>query len=384
METADVAKMSVKTSDIPKVCKAAVFENVGEEIYLKDFSVPEKIESKAALVRVRFSTICGSDLHTISGRRVEPTPLILGHEITGDIVKLGSDLVYDGFGQKLEIGDRVSWTIMASCGDCFFCRNNLPQKCTSLKKYGHTSINDKKIKSPLLGGYGEYVYILPGTTVFKVPDNVSDEIAAPANCALSTVMNAAETIGIKRGDRVLIQGGGLLGLNACAIASEAGAEEIILTDIIDSRLEMAKRFGATKTLNIKDIDLKEFAMLMDVVTGKKGVDVAIEVCGARSAPLQAVEALRTGGRYLIAGMVTPGSVMDIDANQVTRKCLTIKGIHNYRPEHLGMSLRFLENTCDKYPFEEIVKISFPLSAINEAVRTAGTGEYIRVGIKYSD
>ena len=270
---------------------------------------------------------------------------------------------------------------MASCGDCYFCRNNLPQKCVELKKYGHTSINDKDVKSPLLGGYGEYVYIIPGTTVYKVPDNVSDEIAAPANCALSTVMNAVETIGINQGDTVLIQGGGLLGLNACALAKEAGASEIILTDIIDSRLELAKKFGATKTLNIKDIDMKEFKMLLDVVTDKKGIDVAIEVCGAKSAPNQAVAALRTGGKYLIAGMVTPGSILDIDANQITRKCLIVKGIHNYRPEHLGMSLKFLENNYDKYPFDEIVKITYPLEEINEAVKTASTGEFIRVGIK---
>ncbi len=80
-------------------------------------------------------------------------------------------------------------------------------------------------------------------------------------------------------------------------------------------------------------------------------------------------------------MVTPGSILDIDANQITRKCLTVKGIHNYRPEHLGMSLKFLESNHDKYPFEDIVKISYPLEEINEAVKTAGTGEYIRVGIK---
>ena len=365
-----------------EMCRAAVFEKVGEDIKLKSFFIPEKIDSRAALVKVRFSTICGSDLHTISGRREEPTPLILGHEITGSVEKLGKDLVYDGFGQKLEKGDRVSWTIMASCGSCFFCRNNLPQKCEKLKKYGHTSVNDKMVDSPLLGGYGEYVYIIPGTTVFRIPDSLSDQVASPANCALSTVMNAVETIGIRKGEKVLIQGGGLLGLNACAIAKEAGASEIIVTDILDSRLELARRFGATKTINIRNIDNKELSMLIDVITEKTGMDVAIEVCGAGSAPRQAVENLRTGGRYLIAGLVTPGNVLDIDANLITRKCLTIKGIHNYRPEHLGMSLRFLAENHDKYPFDEIVKISFPLSAINEAVKTAMTGEYIRVGISF--
>ncbi len=366
-----------------QTCKAAVFEKVGKPLEIQDFEVPKELEPGAALCRVKLSTVCGSDLHTTTGRRKEPTPLILGHEIVGELVALGDELDTDGFGDKLRVGDRVSWTIMASCGQCYYCKKNLPQKCESLKKYGHAAHNDPELKSGLVGGYGEYVYILPGTTLFKIPDVLSDEVATPANCALSTVVNAVDTIGIERGDTVLIQGAGLLGLNAAALACEAGAKQVISTDVVDSRLEMAKRFGATTIVNMKSVPFEKTKEQVLEATEGRGADVVIEVSGVKAVTRQAVEVLRIGGRYLIAGLVTPGSMLDIDGNQVTRKYLTIKGIHNYRPDHLGQAIKFLEKHHTKYPFDELVGITFPLKEINEALQASATGKFIRVGVKPS-
>ena len=362
--------------------KAAVFKKPGKDMELENFKFPDSIESGAVLCKVAFSTICGSDLHTITGKRIEPTPLILGHEIIGIIEVLGNSVVYDGYGNKLSVGDRISWTIMASCGKCFYCKKNLPQKCIHLKKYGHTSINDKEVKSPLLGGYGEYVYILPGTTIYKVPALLSDEVAAPANCALSTVVNAVETIGIDKDDFVMIQGAGLLGLNACALSAEAGAEEIIVTDISDERLDLAKRFGATRTFNLTQVSEEDILSELKELRGGYGIDVVIELCGVKNCIPLGIDSLRTGGRYLFAGLVNPGNFLDvIDANQIIRKYITIKGIHNYHPDHLGKALNFLESKYNKYPFNEIVGIVYSLENINKAVDDASSGKYIRVGIR---
>ena len=362
--------------------QAAVFYKVGEPLDVRDFSLPEKLEKGSALCRVIFSTICGSDLHTTTGRRIEPIPLILGHEIVGEIVELDESLAFDGFGNRLSVGDRISWTIMASCGECFYCKKDLPQKCINLKKYGHASIDDVDLNSGLVGGYSQYIYIMPGTTVYRVPDSLSDEIAAPANCALSTVVNAVERIGIETGDTVLIQGAGLLGLNACALAVEAGAREVIVTDVIDERLEMAVKFGAGKTFNTAKVSEEEILDYLKSVTGGYGIDVAIEVCGAKKCVGLVIKALRIGGRYLLGGLVNPGSTLeDIDANQVIRKYITIKGIHNYKPEHLGKALKFLEATQKKYPYHLIVGKTYPLDRINEALEESATGRYIRIGIK---
>ena len=366
-------------SAAPPSCKAIVFTAPGEALETRSFDLPAEPPPGGALVRVTLSTICGSDLHTIRGRRREAAPLILGHEIIGEIAALGPGLERDGFGDPLRLGDRVSWTIMACCGQCFFCTSGLPQKCLSLKKYGHTCCDESP---PLTGGYAEYICLFPGTAIYRIPESLSGEIATPANCALSTVVNGVETIGLERGEAVLIQGAGLLGLNLVALAREAGARSVIVTDVNAMRLEIARRFGADLCLDLREQSPEEaIARIRTETEGERGVDVAFEVCGAPAAVPQAVEALRTGGRYLIAGLVTPGSPLDIDANQVTRKCLTIKGIHNYRPEHLGQALRFLEQHAHAYPYADLVSATFPLAEIEAAIAAAESGEHIRVAIK---
>ncbi len=362
---------------IPATCTAAVFSEVGQPLELKQFDVPTEIAPGGALCRVLMATICGSDLHTISGRRTEPAPLILGHEILGEIVAMGDGLTHDASGEPLAVGDRVSWTIMACCGECFFCTHDLPQKCEHLRKYGHMCCND----SPeLTGGLAEYVCLMPGTAIFRAPESLSDEIATPANCALATIINGMDTIGFDAGEAVLVQGAGLLGLNLVALCKQAGARRIFITDINAERLAMARRFGADECFDLSERSADDVIAAIADSTDGRGADVAFEVCGVGGAVDLAVRVLRTGGRYLIAGLVSPGQTFTLEGNQVTRKCLTIKGIHNYRPEHLGKALALLAACAADYPYAEIVGAAFPLSQINEAVAEAATGKHIRVAV----
>ncbi len=360
-----------------KESKAAVFTEVGKQLEMTRFELPSTLEPGAALCRVRMSTICGSDLHTIFGRRQEPAPLILGHEILGEIVDLGEGLEKDGFGAPLSIGDRVTWSIMASCGSCFFCKHNLPQKCEHLRKYGHTCCNDTP---HLTGGFAEYIYLFPGTAIFKVPESLSDAVATPANCALSTVINAVETIGFSQGENVLIQGAGLLGLNLIALCREAGAKKIFISDASEQRLKIAAKFGADICFNIAESEMDERVATIQNQTDGYGVDVVFEVCGVNSAVSEAVQSLRIGGRYLIAGLVSPGATLPLEGNQLTRKYLTVKGIHNYRPEHLGEALQFLDTHASSYPYADLVGDIFALDDINKAVEVAASAKFIRVGV----
>ena len=366
-----------------KTCKAAVFETVGKEIEITEFQLPEKIGDDSIFCKTLFSTICGSDIHTITGRRKEPVPLILGHEMVGEIVQIGKNIKYDGFGNEIKRGDRITWTIMASCGKCHYCRKNLPQKCLSLRKYGHASF-ERKDETGLLGGYAEYIYIMPGTAVFKVPDNLSNDVAAPANCGVASVINAVETIGVNKGDNVIVLGAGFLGINTCAYLKELGVNEIIVLDKIDSRLETALEFGATRTVNPDKTDEKSFSRIISDLTGGFGADVVIEVCGDNTIVNYGMENLTIGGKFMTVGMVSPGNNITVDANDIIRKYITIKGIHNYRPDHLRKALEFLEKNHRKYPFNDIVKVTFPLDQINEAVAAAQEGKYIRVGITFDE
>jgi len=358
--------------------QAAVFTEVGRPLELREFALPDRLAPGAALCKVLMSTICGSDLHTISGRRTEPAPLILGHEILGEIVQLGEGLTHDALGERLAIGDRVSWTIMASCGVCFFCTHELPNKCVSLRKYGHTSCEDDP---PLTGGFAEHICLWPGTAIFRVPDNVPDEVATPANCALATIVCAADTIGLAEGEVVLIQGMGLLGLNLVALCRDRGAARIVVADVDAGRLALAQRFGADVCVNPADAGDEAIVAATRDLTDGRGADVAFEVCGQAPVVPVALEAMRIGGRYLIAGLVTPGTSFELDGNQITRRCATMKGIHNYAPRHLGEALRFLAGAADEAPFADIVGSCFSLDRINDAVAEAATGKHIRVAVR---
>ena len=363
--------MAIKT-------KAALFREPGIPLEIAGVELNEEVLAGFVVCKVIMSTICGSDLHTISGRRKEPAPLILGHEIIGEVVSIGKNFRKSRYGDNFGVGDRITWSIMASCDECFFCAHGLPQKCIRLRKYGHTCFNEVP---HLTGGYAEYICLFSGTAIFRIPGTVPDEIATPANCALSTVINALETSGLEKGDTVLVQGSGLLGLNMIALAKEAGAGKIIVSDVSPERLELAERFGADVLVDLRKMSGPEFLSVVSESTGGRGADVAIELCGVKEAAPLAIQALRTGGRYVVAGLVSPGSDFVLDGNTLTRKTLTIKGIHNYHPEHLGKAVRFLEMNSGKYPYGELVGEIFPLEQINEAVAIAATGKYIRIGIR---
>ena len=361
----------------PATGKAAVLPRVGSPIEIREVPLPREIEPGAALVRVRMGTVCGSDQHTVAGRRNEPVPIILGHEISGEIVELGAGLERDHNGRPLAVGDRVTWTIMASCGECFFCTHDLPQKCVKLRKYGHLCFDDAP---HLTGGFAEYIYLFPGTAIFRIPDALSDTVATPANCALATVVNGFRRIGFEAGESALVQGAGLLGLNLTALLREAGAKTVIVADAAAERLGRVEDFGADIGLNVADMSAEDTITAIRDATQGRGVDAAFEVCGALPAVPVALEALRIGGRYLIAGLVFPGTDFTVSGDQLIRKYITIKGIHNYAPEHLGEGIAFLEKHHAKYPYEKLVARQFSLSEINDAFEAAGSLEIVRVAV----
>jgi len=357
--------------------KAAVFAGVGQPFEIREFPLP-LVESGGILVKVRMSTICGSDLHTWSGKRPAPLPIILGHEIVGEIYELGDPDTVDVMGDRLSVGDRITWTIMSSCGRCFFCRiKGLPQKCVALFKYGHATCAE----SPYFnGGLAEYLYIRPGTGVFKVPEELSDEEVCPINCALATVVNGLETIGVTSGDTVVIQGAGMLGLNAAALLRAQGAGKIIVLDTDERRLAWASDFGADEGLSISGLDAKEVVQQVKIETGRWGADLVVEVCGVPGVISQGVEMLRIGGRYLIVGLVFPGAVFSLDGYAVITKNITLKGIHNYDVRHLGAALQFMTRTHRRIPFGRLVASKFGLNQVDEAFEASAQKEALRVAV----
>jgi len=357
--------------------RASVFLSPGQPLVLQRFPRP-RLSQGEVLVRVDCCTLCGSDLHTYLGRRHGPAPSILGHEALGQIVELGPGRPpRDSGGCDLTIGDRVSWSVMASCGDCFFCRHELPQKCQRLFKYGHETSTGAH---PLSGGLAEYCHLARGTTIVGVPPELPDTVAASANCATATVAAAHRAADGCHGKTVLIQGAGLLGLSAAAMASTDGAEQVIVADIENNRLETARRFGATIVVNVAE-NPHSLAVTVRQATDGRGVDVALEMSGAPDAMRQGIESLRTGGRYVLVGAVRPIGSVPLDVEQVVRRMWTIQGIHNYAPVDLVTAIDFLATTHRRFPFGELIAAEFPLDKADDAFQAMHQTKAIRIAVR---
>ncbi|CRZ16663.1 zinc-binding dehydrogenase [Mycolicibacterium neworleansense] len=325
----------------PRVTAAAVWTGSGLDV--RTVPVPE-LGAGEVLARVRLATVCGSDLHTVMGRRTAACPSILGHEAVGEVVAVGA-------GSDAQLGQRIIWSVTVTCGECSRCRSGLSAKCLSVRKVGHEAFEGDW---PLSGSYAAHVVLPRGTTIAVVPDTLPDTVAAPAACATATVMATLEAAGELTGRRVLINGAGMLGLTAVAACTEAGGD-VQVVDRNADRLVLAARFGAG--------------------AGDGGpVDVAIDYTGSSVAVANALGRLDIGGTLVLAGSVTPGPPLTVDPETVVRQWLTITGVHNYEPRHLHRAVDFLDRTRERHPWESLVTAPVALTQIDAALRPPPTGK----------
>jgi len=333
----------------------------GDAVRLVDVPLPAPGPGEV-LVRVVLATVCGSDRHTVSGRRSSPSPSVLGHEAVGEIVEVGPGGAVGDDGGALAAGDRVVWGVTVACGACDRCRDGRTAKCRAVRKVGHEAFDSGW---PLSGTYARHVLLPAGATIARVPVTVPDALAAPAGCATATVMATVDAAGPLAGRRVLVSGAGMLGLAAVVAARDAGATEVVVTDPDVGRRRLATRFGATATLGIHE----------DVAP----VDVAIELSGASAAVARCLDALDVGGRLVLAGSVAPAPAVPLDPERVVRGWLTVTGVHNYEPRHLRAALRLLDRTRDAVPWGELVTPAAPLAAVG-ALLTGPAGTAPRAAV----
>lgn len=348
---------------------AAVFREPGLPLTLERIPWPE-LGPGEAMVRIRCATICGSDLHSVFGRRRCPVPSVLGHEMTATLV---AGDVRDFQGEQLTAGERVTWSMVWSCGECYYCERELASRCERVFKFGHERIGGGR---GLTGAYAEHCFLPVGTAIFRIPANVPDVVAAPANCATATAAAVVRRAGDLAGRNVLVMGAGMLGLTACAMASAAGAAHVIAVERDERRRALAERFGATLAL-----PAGEGVM---AATAGRGVDVALEFAGTPEACEAAIGLLRAGGHLVMAGAVFPSRPLALGAEDFVRRQLRMTGVYNYQPADLGQALRFLSDTMERFPFAELVGGRYRLADINEALAFAETEKPPRAALVFKD
>lgn len=308
-----------------------------------------------ALVSVELSTVCGSDLHTVHGHRGSHGPHVLGHEQVGRVMAIGpGDAPAALDGGRIAVGDRIVWGVAIDCGECRMCRRGMPNKCENVRKYGHEQI----VRGwELSGGLASHVHLLARTPIVRVPESLPAGAAAPASCATATAVAALDAVTDTRplaGETLVISGCGMLGLTAIALAREEGAH-IVGVDPDPHRRQLARGFGADE--------------VVDPAHMPQGFDAAIELSGSRTAVQSLLERAGVGAVIVLAGSVFPSDAVPLAAETVVRRLLTIRGVHNYRPEHLLAAVRFLCRT-DATAFAGLVEAVVPLANAEQALAAA--------------
>lgn len=352
--------------------RIARFDEPGKPFQIETVTLPD-VGPGEILVRVLRTNICGSDVHAWHGTFATrglggQLPTVLGHEMVGAIEVLGDGVTADSNGKSLAEGTRVVFPYFYCCHQCRNCLAGRRNACLNLKM----AMLGRADEPPyFVGGYGDY-YLLPaGAVVYTVPDTLSDDIAAGANCALSQVMYGLERVDLQLGEHVVVQGAGALGLYAVAVAKARGAANVIAIDGVPERLELATAFGADSVIDLNEVATpKDRAKAVRKLTDGQGADVVVEVVGHPSAIDEGLQMLAQFGRYVEIGNINIGKTFAFDPSRFVFTNKTMVGVSLYDPAVLSRALTFLDRYQHQLPFERLAAASYSLDDINEAFTAA--------------
>jgi len=275
-------------------------------IWMVDAPMPE-FGHNDLLIKIRKTAICGTDMHIFNwdewSQNTIPVPMIVGHEYVGEVVDMGQEV------RGFKKGDRVSGEGHITCGHCRNCRAGRVHLCRNTVGVG---VNRQ-------GAFAEYL-VIPAFNAFKIPDNISDDLAAifdPFGNAVHTALSFNLT-----GEDVLITGAGPIGIMAAAVAKHVGARHVVVTDVNDYRLDLAMKMNATRAVNVAKESVTD---VMTELGMTEGFDVGMEMSGVPSAFTTMLENMNHGGKIAMLGI--PPKDMGIDWNQVIFKGLELKGIY---------------------------------------------------------
>jgi 2-desacetyl-2-hydroxyethyl bacteriochlorophyllide A dehydrogenase len=339
--------------------RAVTFE-APQEVRVSERPEPELSAREDAIVRIECSGICGSDLHIYHGRVQIAPGFTIGHEFVGTVVAAG-----DGV-ERVAVGDRVLGCFHSACGRCFFCLRGDYHKCDRMRTFGHgAALGD-------LPGTQAELALVPGAdlTLRRVPDGLADEVALFAGDVMGTGYHAVAGSGVGPGDSVAVLGLGPVGLCAVQVALAAGAAPVLAIDSVAERLQMARRFGAV-AVHLTEESPRERVMEL---TGRRGVDVAIDAVGHPDALELAIRLARKAGTVNAIGVYAERC--QVHMGLVWIKALTLRTGHANVIAHVDRVLGMLAaGTLDPSP---LVSARMPLDEAPEAYRIYDRREALKI------
>jgi L-iditol 2-dehydrogenase len=375
------------------VSVAAVMEAPGR-ISLRELPVPDP-EPGAVVIAVHLSGICGTDKHTYRGesRQYAGTkherdidyPLTCGHENVGTVAAIGGEVVASD-GTVLRVGDRVVPGANVPCGHCYYCANDYPYYfCENLEDYG----NSLNLSRPpgLFGGWSQYMYLLPGTPVFRVPEALPDEVAVLTEVmavthGVDTALNLlAQQAGVRSGFSVAVLGVGPLGLCHLVKSRMLGAGFVAASDVLAGRLEQAAAFGVDLALDAASTAADERVDAILAATEGRGVDLALDCSGVPATFPEALRYVRTGGVVVEAGAFVDMGPVTINPNSdICARNVSVIGIGGEKATEYAPSMRLMAANLDRYPLRSIVSHILPLDRAEEAIVLAQSGAAMQVAL----
>ena len=339
------------------------------------------------------SGICGTDKHTFRGETEQyagtdhasstPFPIIQGHENVGIVAEIGDGgaLAFDG--SPLAIGDRIVPAPNRACGACRYCTDDFPYYfCRNLENYGNSLTC---AEAPhLFGGFAEYLYLHPRTPVFKVPEDLPDDVAVLTELfavthSLDLASRMPRPSGFRAGDSVAVVGVGPVGLVHAAKAALLGAGQVIALDRFTGRLDIASALGATDCIVASDDADEVTAQVQALVPG--GVDVVVDATGHPSSFNTAVSLLRDGGTLLEVGAFVDLGPVDLNPADLLGRNLTLVGVAGEDARSYDATLRMLADHYPTVPFDRAVTHHFPIARAAEAMQVAlAAGDAMKVVI----
>lgn len=336
---------------------------------LRNYPYPQSARD-SAILKVEMAGICGTDKHifkgeasTIRGKLI--FPYIGGHEVIGTIVEIGEEAAQtmDFDGQPLATGDRVALAVEVNCGTCWYCRHHYNNTTCENQVMAYGIHPNADTEPYLRGGFAEYMYILPGTSLFKIPEELPTDVAvfveefavAYHSLARATGPFAAVKEGFGPGDSVAVLGNGPLGLLHGIMANIHGAGLSIATDLADLRLAKAKELYADVTLNASRTTSAERVEQARALTEGVGPDLVIESAGEPEVFIEALEMVRKGGTVIEVGnWVDTGKTVPLNVMQH----IASKNIHIHSVFHCGTDwgpvLNILQQQQGRYPFASLI------------------------------
>ncbi len=359
--------------------RAAVIPGPGRAVEVRQFPRPS-LQDGAALLRVSYSEVCGTDLHLQQGRLAEtPYPLIPGHANVGVIEQVRGD-VRDVDGRQLTGAEVVTFLdVHGTCGKCWFCLvAKASTRCPNRRVYGITY----GAQEGLLGGWSELVYLRPGVRILTLPEGLQPETVIGGGCGLPTALHAVERANIRLGDTVLVQGTGPVGLSAIALARLRGPHVVVAIGAPPVRLQAARRMGADICLNVEETSAVQRRETVMQATDGRGVDVAIEASGNPAAVPEGLDLVRDNGAYAIVGQYTDHGEVPINPHtQINKKHVDIRGVWGIDLSHLYRALRLQAVYNERFEWEKLITHSFTLDEANEALAAVRCGHAIKAVIR---